>query len=132
MSGDALGEEYWLLRSCLWEVQEEVQEESWLLCSSGSASWRWEETQPLSEPVEPERQRDDEPELSVVMEGWLLVSCSCSSSSIQEVMKEPSAAGGEGRVWLYMCRLSGPSRLDEDGPDVVGSEVTAPRLKGLE
>lgn len=33
--------------------------------SSGSVSWRWEDTQPLSEPVEPERQRDDEPELSV-------------------------------------------------------------------
>lgn len=32
----------------------------------------------------------------VLMEGWLLVSCSCSSSSIQEVMKEFSAAAGEG------------------------------------
>lgn len=35
------------------------------LGSSGSASCRLEETQPLSEPVEPDRQRDDEPELSV-------------------------------------------------------------------
>lgn len=35
------------------------------LGSSGSASCRWEETQPLSEPVEPDRRRDDEPELSV-------------------------------------------------------------------
>lgn len=111
---------YWLLRCCLLEEEEQ----GWLggLCSSGRASWRWEETQPLSEPVEPERQRDEEPELSVaetkiiccqtneqtsginqsdsdvLMEGWLLVSCSCSSSSIQEVMKELSAAGEEDRV----------------------------------
>lgn len=35
------------------------------LVSPGSASCRCEETQPLSEPVEPDRQREDEPELSV-------------------------------------------------------------------
>lgn len=29
------------------------------------SSCRWEEAQPLSEPVEPERQREEEPELSV-------------------------------------------------------------------
>lgn len=34
--------------------------------------------------------------------------------------------------YLYMCRLSGPSRLEEEGPDMLGSEVTAARLKGLE
>lgn len=33
--------------------------------SSGGGSCRWAETQPLSEPVEPDRQREDEPELSV-------------------------------------------------------------------
>ncbi len=38
--------------------------------------------------------------VDVLMEGWLLVSCSSSSSSIQEVMKELSAAGEEGRLWL--------------------------------
>lgn len=37
------------------------------------------------------------------MEGWLLVSCSCSSSSMQEELKEASARGAvelqeEGRV----------------------------------
>jgi len=31
-----------------------------------------------------------------------------------------------------MCRLSGPSLLNEEGPDVVGSEVTPPPLKGVE
>lgn len=89
------------------------------LVSAESASCRCEETQPLSEPVEPDRQRDDELELSVaaetrmkltgeltekaelqdsgvsvhvLMEGWLLVSCSCSSSSMQE-LKEESGAG---------------------------------------
>ena len=31
-----------------------------------------------------------------------------------------------------MCRLSGPNRLEEDGPDAAGSEVRAPRLKGCE
>lgn len=36
----------------------------------------------------------------ILMEGWLLVSCSCSSSSIHEVMKELSAAEEEGRDWL--------------------------------
>lgn len=50
-------EMYGLLRCCLLGEEGEG--------SSGSASWRWEDTQPLSEPVEPERQRDDEPELSV-------------------------------------------------------------------
>lgn len=35
-------------------------------------------------------------------------------------------------LYLYMCRLSGPSRLDEDGPDEAGSGVTGPRLNGLE
>lgn len=35
-------------------------------------------------------------------------------------------------LYLYMCRLSGPSRLDEDGPGEAESEVTAPRLNGLE
>lgn len=35
-------------------------------------------------------------------------------------------------LYLYMCRLSGPSRLEEEGPDVPGSEVTAARLKGFE
>lgn len=34
------------------------------------------------------------------MEGWLLVSCSCSSSSMLEVMKELSATGAAERVWL--------------------------------
>lgn len=35
-------------------------------------------------------------------------------------------------VYLYMCRLSGPSRLDEDGPEEAESEGGAPSLKGLE
>lgn len=86
------------------------------------------------------------------MEGWLLVSCSCSSSSMQEELKAESAGGAAGGNWLqeeegvrnnrrtrgprtgerylYMCRLSGPSRLQEDGPDAAGSEVTASRLNG--
>lgn len=29
--------------------------------------------------------------VNILMEGWLLVSCSCSSSSVKEVMKELSA-----------------------------------------
>lgn len=61
---------YWLLISRL--LEEEDEEEEGLLegrGSSGSASWRWAETQPLSEPVEPERQREDEPELSVAEGG---------------------------------------------------------------
>lgn len=53
---------YWLLPlSRLSEGRSPL----WRLVSSGGASWRWAETQPLSEPVEPDRQRDDEPELSV-------------------------------------------------------------------
>lgn len=35
-----------------------------------------------------------------LMEGWLLVSCSCSSSSMLEVMKELSATGAAERAWL--------------------------------
>lgn len=52
------------------EEDEDEEEEGWLggLDSPSIASWRWEETQPLSEPVEPERQRDEEPELSVAAE----------------------------------------------------------------
>lgn len=104
MTGPALVEMNGLLRCCLLgggglDEDEEEEEEAWLgLGSSCSASCRWEDTQPLSEPVEPERQRDDEPELSVVMEGWLLVSCSCSSSSMQELMNDPSAAPAGGSV----------------------------------
>lgn len=30
--------------------------------------------------------------VNILIEGWLLVSCSCSSSSAKEVMKELSAA----------------------------------------
>lgn len=37
-----------------------------------------------------------------------------------------------GKSHLYMCRLSGPSRLAEDGPNAAGSEVTVPLLKGFE
>lgn len=29
--------------------------------------------------------------MNILMEGWLLVSCSCSSSSAKEATKEPSA-----------------------------------------
>lgn len=32
--------------------------------------------------------------VNILMEGWLLVSCSCSSSSAKEVMKELSAEEG--------------------------------------
>lgn len=35
-------------------------------------------------------------------------------------------------LYLYMCRLSGPSRLDDTRPEGAGSEVTAPGLNGLE
>lgn len=35
-------------------------------------------------------------------------------------------------MYLYRCRLSGPSRLDEDQPEGAKLELTAPRLKGLE
>lgn len=46
---------------------EDEQQVCWQggLSSSCGASWRWEETQPLSEPVDPDRQREEEPELSV-------------------------------------------------------------------
>lgn len=40
-----------------------------VLGSSCGASRRWEETQPLSEPVDPDRQREEEPELSVAETG---------------------------------------------------------------
>lgn len=35
-------------------------------------------------------------------------------------------------LYLYMCRLSGPSRPDDTRPEGAGSEVTAPGLNGLE
>lgn len=83
------------------------------------------------------------------MEGWLLVSCSCSSSSAKEVTKELSAeedtvlmqeegeeegkrkehagcSGLQGRIYLYMCRSSGPSRLQEDCGEGAEPELRAP------
>lgn len=35
-------------------------------------------------------------------------------------------------LYLYMCRLSDPSRPDDTKPEGVGSEVTAPGLNGFE
>lgn len=35
-------------------------------------------------------------------------------------------------MYLYMCRLRGPSRPDDTRPGGAGSEVTAPGLNGLE
>lgn len=46
----------------LWWLTVEINDEE--ECSCGSSGWRVE-TQPLSEPVEPDRQREEEPELSV-------------------------------------------------------------------
>ena len=70
------------------------------------------------------------------MEGWLLVSFSSSSSSMQGEMKGLSAEPGS-RAWLlYMCRLRGPSRLQDEGPEAAGAPAPEPlpeaRLKGLE
>lgn len=68
------------------------------------------------------------------MEGWLLVSCSSSSSSMQGLM---SLSPGI-RDWLmYMCRLRGPSSEEEGGPPAAWGPLTdvltdAARLKGLE
>lgn len=78
-------EMYWLLRC-------------WLK-SSCSASWRWEETQPLSEPVDPERQREDEPELSVAETHKIRLSHTCdvivmSSRSLHSRIKVRAVSHG--------------------------------------
>lgn len=68
------------------------------------------------------------------MEGWLLVSCSSSSSSMQGLMSRSPGM----RDWLlYMCRLRGPRSVEEGGPPATGGPLTdvltdAARLKGLE
>lgn len=69
------------------------------------------------------------------MEGWLLVSCSNSSSSMQGLM---SRSLGISDWLLYMCRLRGPSSVEEGGPPAAwGPLLTdvftdAALLKGLE
>lgn len=69
------------------------------------------------------------------MEGWLLVSCSNSSSSMQGLM---SRSLGISDWLLYMCRLRGPRSVEEGGPPAAWGPLftdvltDAARLKGLE
>lgn len=65
----------------------------------------------------------------------MLVSCSSSSSSMQGLMSRSPGM----RDWLlYMCRLRGPSSVDEGGPPatwgppLIAVFIDAARLKGLE
>lgn len=63
----------------------------------------------------------------ILMEGWLLVSCSCSSSSIQEVMKELSAAEDEGRDWLQEEeKRNGQKTAPWSGSDPTGQVCALP------
>lgn len=70
----------------------------------------------------------------ILIEGWLLVSCSSSSSSMQGLIRGLSPGR---RLWLlYMCRLRGPSNVEEGGPpdpgDPLAGALTAALLNGFE
>lgn len=70
----------------------------------------------------------------ILIDGWLLVSCSSSSSSMQGLIRGLSPSN---RLWvLYICRFKGPSSVDEEGPPDTGGPLTgaftAARLNGFE